>query len=161
MASDKLKSAGKVFVVSVNDAFVMKAWAKSLDSNKSSGIRFLGDPAGNFTRALDVEFDSAALLGNNRSKRYALLTEDGKVTKVAIEPDNSKFSHPWTSFVHRNMLTCIFSRYQHLQRRRDLQVDQNREVNTVVPTSGAKHLSTQEEENAYAMNRRNRGSSRS
>ena len=90
LTSDKLKSAGKVFVVSVNDAFVMKAWAKSLDADKSSGIRFLGDPAGNFTRALDVEFEAAAILGNNRSKRYALLTDNGKVTKVAIEPDNSK-----------------------------------------------------------------------
>jgi 2-Cys peroxiredoxin 5 len=68
----------------------MKAWAKSLDADKSSGIRFLGDPAGNFTRALDAEFEAAAILGNNRSKRYALLTENGKITKVAIEPDNSK-----------------------------------------------------------------------
>ncbi len=65
---------GKVFVVSVNDAFVMKDWAKSLDADKSSGIHFLGDAAGEFTRALDVEFDSAAFLGNNRSKRYALVT---------------------------------------------------------------------------------------
>jgi len=89
VASPKLKDAGKVFVVSVNDAFVMKAWAKTLDEKKTSGIRFLGDPSGNFTRALDVEFDSAALLGNNRSKRYALVTEDGKVKKVNIEPDNT------------------------------------------------------------------------
>jgi hypothetical protein len=139
----------------------MKAWAKSLDSDKSSGIRFLGDPAGNFTRALDVEFDSAALLGNNRSKRYALLTEDGKVTKVAIEPDNSKFLNYVLPCCTGKMLTCVLSRYQHLQRRRDLQVDQNGEVNIVVPTSGAKHLSTQDIKNAYAMNRVNQGSPRS
>jgi len=89
VASDKLKSAGKVFVVSVNDAFVMKAWAKTLDADKSSGIRFLGDPAGNFTRDWDVEFNAAPLLGNNRSKRYAVVTEDGKVKSVHIEPDNT------------------------------------------------------------------------
>jgi 2-Cys peroxiredoxin 5 len=66
----------------------MKAWGKSLDESKSSGIRFLADPAGEFTRAWDVEFDAAALLGNNRSKRYAVTTQDGKVSKIAIEPDN-------------------------------------------------------------------------
>jgi len=92
IASDKLKSAGKVFVVSVNDAFVMKAWGKSLDESKSSGIRFLADPSGDFTRAWDVEFDAAKILGNNRSKRYAVLTEDGKVVKEAVEPDNTGVS---------------------------------------------------------------------
>lgn len=67
----------------------MKAWAKSLDETKGSGIRFLADPAGDFTRAWDVEFDAAKILGNNRSKRYAVSTENGKVVKVAVEPDNT------------------------------------------------------------------------
>ncbi len=66
----------------------MNAWGKSLDADKSSGIRFLGDPSGNFTRAMDCEFDSAAMLGNNRSKRYAVVVKDGKVASVHIEPDN-------------------------------------------------------------------------
>ncbi|KAK4944065.1 hypothetical protein LTR10_016398 [Elasticomyces elasticus] len=65
----------------------MKAWAKDLDSSKVSGIRFLADPTGEFTRALDAEFDATPLLGNKRSKRYAVETENGKVKKVAIEPD--------------------------------------------------------------------------
>lgn len=60
-----------------------------MDPSKSSGIRFLADPSGEFTRAWDVEFNSAALLGNNRSKRYAVATEDGKVVKAAVEPDNT------------------------------------------------------------------------
>ncbi|PSS21938.1 hypothetical protein M430DRAFT_40744 [Amorphotheca resinae ATCC 22711] len=84
----KLSSAGKVFVVSVNDAFVMNAWGKSLDAEKKSGIRFLGDHDGSFTRALDVEFPAAPFLGTNRSKRYAITTLDGKVKSVNIEPDN-------------------------------------------------------------------------
>jgi 2-Cys peroxiredoxin 5 len=92
IANPKLKDAGKVFVVSVNDAFVMNAWGKSLDADKSSGIRFLGDPDGSFTRALDVEFNSAAILGNNRSKRYALVVKDGKITDVNVEPDNTGVS---------------------------------------------------------------------
>lgn len=64
------------------------AWGKSLDANKTSGIRFLADASGAFSRALDVEFPAAAFLGTNRSKRYALVIEGGKVKSVHIEPDN-------------------------------------------------------------------------
>lgn len=66
----------------------MNAWGKSLDADKSSGIRFLGDADGSFTRAWDLEFPAAPMLGTNRSKRYAINVKDGKVTKVSIEPDN-------------------------------------------------------------------------
>jgi hypothetical protein len=38
MNHPKLRSAGKVFVVSVNDAFVMKAWAAQLDPAKETGV---------------------------------------------------------------------------------------------------------------------------
>ncbi|RVX75187.1 hypothetical protein B0A52_00539 [Exophiala mesophila] len=92
IASDKLKTAGKVFVVSVNDAWVTNAWGKTLDENKSSGIRFIADPAGEFTKTWDVAFDTTAITGNYRSKRYAIATEDGKVVKVAIEPDNTSLT---------------------------------------------------------------------
>jgi 2-Cys peroxiredoxin 5 len=76
----------------------MKAWAKSLDESKKSGIRFLADPAGEFTRAWDVEFDAAKILGNNRSKRYAVVTDNGKVVKVAVEPDNTGVTSKSTCF---------------------------------------------------------------
>lgn len=52
-------------------------------------IRFLGDPAGEFTKALELDFDSTAIFGNRRSKRYALVLEDGKVKSVHVEPDNT------------------------------------------------------------------------
>ncbi|KAI2467365.1 Redoxin-domain-containing protein [Annulohypoxylon bovei var. microspora] len=85
----KLKQAGSVFVVSVNDAFVMKAWADQLDPTHESGIRFLADPAGEFTKALDLAFDLPAVFGNTRGKRYALVVENGKVKSVHVEPDNT------------------------------------------------------------------------
>lgn len=85
----KLKEAGQVFVVSVNDAFVMKAWADAMDPTKDSKIRFLGDPAGEFTKALDLDFDASAFFGNHRSKRYALVIEDGKVKSTHVEPDST------------------------------------------------------------------------
>ncbi|KAF1985381.1 AhpC/TSA family protein [Aulographum hederae CBS 113979] len=87
--SAKLKDAGKVFVVSVNDAFVMKAWAESLDPSEKSGVRFIADPSLAFTEALDLDFDGSAIFGGSRSKRYALLVEDGKVKEAFVEPDNT------------------------------------------------------------------------
>lgn len=66
----------------------MKAWGKSLDKDGSSGIRFLADQDGSFTRALDQEFPAAPFLGSNRSKRYAMVVKDGKVKSVHTEPDN-------------------------------------------------------------------------
>jgi len=85
----RLKSAGDVFVVAVNDPFVTKAWGEALDPNGSSGIRFLGDPTANFTKALDLAFDGTAIFGGPRSKRYALEIEDGKVKAMHVEPDNT------------------------------------------------------------------------
>ncbi|EPE26810.1 Thioredoxin-like protein [Glarea lozoyensis ATCC 20868] len=85
----KLKSAGSVFVVAVNDPFVTKAWGATLDPTGSSGIRFLGDPTAKFTEALDLTFDGTAIFGGPRSKRYALEVSDGKVVKIHVEPDNT------------------------------------------------------------------------
>ncbi|KAI0189120.1 Redoxin [Xylaria flabelliformis] len=85
----KLADAGQVFVVSVNDAFVMKAWGDQLDPTKMSGIRFLADPTGAFTKALDLGFDAIPVFGHTRAKRYALVIEDGKVKSVHVEPDNT------------------------------------------------------------------------
>ncbi len=52
-------------------------------------IRFLGDPEGEFTKALDLIFDATAIFGNPRSKRYALVIENGKVKSAHVEPDNT------------------------------------------------------------------------
>ena len=65
----------------------MNAWGKSLDKETSSGIRFLGDPSGDFIRALDLEFPAAPILGTNRSKRFAAIVEDGKFKSIHVEPD--------------------------------------------------------------------------
>jgi peroxiredoxin 5 len=67
----------------------MKAWSQTLDPDKSSTIRFLGDPSGVFMRAFDTEFDSSKVFGQNRSKRYAVIMENGVVKDAFIEPDNT------------------------------------------------------------------------
>jgi len=67
----------------------MKAWGSTLDpTGNAKNIRYIADKDGKFVKALDLDFDASALLGNFRSKRYALLTKDGKVEQVHVEPDN-------------------------------------------------------------------------
>jgi len=84
----------------------MNAWGKSLDADKSSGIRFLGDAGGEFTRALDLEFPSAPMLGTNRSKRYAIVVEDGKVASINVEPDNVGHTGKSCKSIPKRLLTC-------------------------------------------------------
>lgn len=67
----------------------MKAWAQTLDPSSKSGIRFLADPLLNLTKALDLDFDGTPVFGGPRSKRYALVIEDGKVKEAHVEADNT------------------------------------------------------------------------
>lgn len=82
------KGYNQLYVVSVNDAFVMDAWAKQLQ-NDSDEVKFVADAKGEFAKALDVAFDASKVFGNERSKRYALLVDNGKVTHTFIEPENT------------------------------------------------------------------------
>ena len=52
-------------------------------------IRFLADPNGSFSRALDLSFDGSAIFGGPRSKRFALVVDNGVVVKAHVEPDNT------------------------------------------------------------------------
>lgn len=84
------KGYQKFFVVAVNDAFVTKAWGDQLlESIAGQQIRFIADPSGAFTKDLDLLFDASKFFGNERSKRYALIVEDGEVKKTFVEPDNT------------------------------------------------------------------------
>ncbi|OLL22497.1 putative peroxiredoxin pmp20 [Neolecta irregularis DAH-3] len=87
---EKLKAKGiiKLYILSVNDVFVMNHWKKSMDLGDKL-IHFLADPAGKYTQALNLGFDATDLLGGNRSKRYALIVENGQVQKIFVEPDNT------------------------------------------------------------------------
>lgn len=60
-------------------------------------VRFLGDPSAKFTEALDLGFDGTAIFGGVRSKRYALVIEDGKVKEAYVEPDNTGVSGMFSS----------------------------------------------------------------
>lgn len=78
------KGVDEIICVAVNDPFVLKAWGEATGAT-AAGITMLGDAEGTFTKAIGMAFDAppAGLMG--RSKRYAMLVEDGTVTKLHVE----------------------------------------------------------------------------
>ncbi|KAJ8338026.1 hypothetical protein SKAU_G00369920 [Synaphobranchus kaupii] len=88
----ELRSKGveEVACIAVNDAFVMAAWGK--EQGADGKVRMLADPTGAFTKAVGLLLDSDKIvqaLGNQRSKRYAMVVEDGVVKKINVEPDGT------------------------------------------------------------------------
>lgn len=91
--SFKSKGYSKLYVIAVNDPFVIGAWTPTLLGEKGNpDVEILGDPKGEFVKELDLAFDGSEVFGNWRSKRFALLVEDGKVTKAFVEPDNTSIN---------------------------------------------------------------------
>jgi peroxiredoxin len=84
---DKLDEFAKrgieVACLSVNDAFVMGAWAKHQDVPES--VHMLADGNGTLTKALGLELDATPFGMGLRSKRFALYVEDGVVKQVHVE----------------------------------------------------------------------------
>lgn len=83
---DQLRGKGidEIICLSVNDVFVMAEWAKISGADKT-GIRMISDTDGAFTAAIGMDFTAppVGLLG--RSKRYAMIVENGKVTRLNAE----------------------------------------------------------------------------
>jgi peroxiredoxin len=84
LMTDELRAKGveKIFCVSVNDAFVMGAWAKS---ENAVGITMLADDAAAFTAAMGLTTDASSFGLGTRSERYAAILEDGVVTSIEVE----------------------------------------------------------------------------
>ncbi|RPA86188.1 Redoxin-domain-containing protein [Ascobolus immersus RN42] len=75
-----------IYVVCVNDIFVVNAWKKQLsEANPDHKVHFLSDRSGDFINATGLSFDAAGLLGNVRSRRFAAIVEDGKVKDLKVE----------------------------------------------------------------------------
>jgi cytochrome c peroxidase len=80
------KGVDEVICVSVNDPFVMDAWGDASGASEA-GITLLADPQSAFTRAVGMQFDAPVVGLMGRSKRYAMVVEDGKVTHLNVEDD--------------------------------------------------------------------------
>ena len=84
LADIQAKGVDTVACISVNDAFVMKAWADSQDITDDS-IVMLADGNGELTKALGLVLDGSGFGLGERSQRYSMLVKDGTVTQLNIE----------------------------------------------------------------------------
>ena len=82
--ADALKTKGieTIAVTGVNDVFVMDAWKKAC---AAESIEFLADGNGEFAKAIDLTFDGSGNGLGIRSKRYAMVVDNGVVKTLNIE----------------------------------------------------------------------------
>ena len=83
--AEALKAAGvdEIWCVSVNDAFVMGAWAK--DQQTQGKVRMLADGDAVFTKATGLVLDLTGKGLGLRSNRYSMLVKDGVVATLNVE----------------------------------------------------------------------------
>ncbi|HXE22370.1 MAG TPA: peroxiredoxin [Rhodoferax sp.] len=83
--ADALKAAGvdEIWCVSVNDAFVMGAWAR--DQKTGTKVRMLADGDAAFAKATGLTLDLTGKGLGLRSNRYSMLVKNGKVSTLNIE----------------------------------------------------------------------------
>lgn len=82
--ADEIKAKGvdSIVCVAVNDAFVMDAWGADRNAEE---LVMAGDGNGEFTAAIGLEMDGRGFGLGTRSERYAMIVDDGVVTKLAVE----------------------------------------------------------------------------
>jgi len=87
--ADKFRAKGVDHVVclSVNDIFVMKAWADATGAEKA-GIEMLCDGTAEFTKAAGMDFTAPPVGLVDRCKRFSAYVVDGKVEILNVEADN-------------------------------------------------------------------------
>lgn len=73
----------EIYVSSVNDGFVMNAWADYLDIKN---VKVIPDGNGEFADSLGMFIDMSAVGFGKRSRRFAVVLEDGVVVKAFVEP---------------------------------------------------------------------------
>jgi glutaredoxin/glutathione-dependent peroxiredoxin len=80
----RAKGVDEIICIAVNDPFVLQAWGESTGAT-AAGISFLGDADGSFTKALGMDFTAPQIGLVGRSNRYALVLEDGVITRANID----------------------------------------------------------------------------
>ena len=83
--ADKIKAKGidAIACTAVNDVFVMDAWGKSAGADGK--VVMLADGSANFAKKLGLEMDLSERGLGMRSKRYAMIVENGVVKALEIE----------------------------------------------------------------------------
>lgn len=84
--ADEIKAKGvdSIVCTAVNDAFVMGAWGKASNADE---LIMLADGNAELAKALGLTMDASGFGLGLRSKRYAMIVEDGVVKHLAVEPE--------------------------------------------------------------------------
>src|SRR5688572_23435622 len=83
----RAKGVDTIACLSVNDAFVMGAWGK--DQKVGEKVMMLADGNAEFTRAVGLESDASGYGMGVRSKRYAMVVDNGVVKALNVEKPGS------------------------------------------------------------------------
>lgn len=83
----RAKGIERIVCVAVNDPFVLRAWGQATGAAEA-GIEMLSDATGDYTRALGLSIDAPGAWVTGRSRRYAMLVEDGVVR--VFHPETSR-----------------------------------------------------------------------
>jgi peroxiredoxin len=78
----KAKGVDEIVCTSVNDPFVLGAWAKQ---GNAAGVTMLADGNGDFATALGLDMDGSKFGMGKRSQRYAMVVNDGVVEQLHVE----------------------------------------------------------------------------
>jgi peroxiredoxin len=83
--AEKIRAKGvdRIVCLSVNDAFVMGAWAKAQGAGDK--VLLLADGNAEFSNAVGLAFDGSGFGMGTRSQRYAMIVQDGVVEKLFVE----------------------------------------------------------------------------
>jgi glutaredoxin/glutathione-dependent peroxiredoxin len=79
----KAKGVDAILCVAVNDPFVLSAWEKA--RNVGGKVKILSDGNAEFTRAIGLDLDASGFGLGTRSKRYAMVVDDGVVKTLLVE----------------------------------------------------------------------------
>ena len=85
-AALEAKGVEEILVICVNDPFVMQAWEKSSGADEGA-LTFLADADASFTKAMGMTLTAPIVGFYNRSRRYAMLVDDGVVAALLIEEE--------------------------------------------------------------------------
>jgi peroxiredoxin len=86
----KAKGIDTIACLSVNDAYVMGAWAK--DQGVGDDILMLADGSGDFTKKVGLEMDASKFGMGMRSQRYSMIVDNGVVKTLNVEQGEFRVS---------------------------------------------------------------------
>ncbi|EIM85131.1 Redoxin [Stereum hirsutum FP-91666 SS1] len=85
----KAKGVKNIYIIAVNDAFVMNAWKAKLAPNGTE-VRFIGDDQCALASQLGLVHDFTELFGAPRAKRAVIVAEDDVVSSITVEDDSTQ-----------------------------------------------------------------------